>query len=122
MLLRKAMKRFATTQNVEAAKQIIEATVSQLAKSYVRGQKALGGDGQFSESMQYLVIYALGLVKSQLISCPAVLQANDTVDKIAFQKFLANMMSPEEILPLLSPQILNISDPNLADFPPLEAL
>lgn len=36
MLLRKAMRRFTTLQNMEAAKQIIETSVNQIAKSYVR--------------------------------------------------------------------------------------
>lgn len=34
------------------------------------------------------------------------------------------MMSPEEVQPILSPQIIKISDPNLNDqeYPPLESL
>ena len=48
----------------------------------------------------------------------------DTIDKIVHCKFLANNLSPEEILPLFSPQILLISDPNLngEEFPALEQL
>ena len=45
----------------------------------------------------------------------------DTVDKIVHQKFVAMNMSPEEILPLFSPQFLLISDPDLngEEFPEL---
>ena len=34
------------------------------------------------------------------------------------------MMSPEEIQPLFSPQVINIADPQLSDaeYPPLESL
>jgi len=48
----------------------------------------------------------------------------DTVDRVVYQKFQAMMMSPEELLQLMSPQIINIADPNLNDqeFPPLEVL
>ena len=48
----------------------------------------------------------------------------DTIDKVVYQRFLANSMSPEEILPVFSPQIINISDPDLNDqnYPPLEVL
>ena len=48
----------------------------------------------------------------------------DTVDKVVYYKFLANNLSPEEILPLFSPQIILISDPNLngEEFPALEVL
>lgn len=48
----------------------------------------------------------------------------DTIDKIVHNKFVANNLSPEEILPLFSPQIILISDPNLngEEFPELEQL
>lgn len=48
----------------------------------------------------------------------------DTVDKIVYQRFLANMMSPEELLQCFSPQIICISYPELneAEFPALEVL
>lgn len=87
MLLRKAMRRFINLQNMEAAKQIIETAVNQVAKSYVRSQKALGNDGSFSENMQYFIIYALGMIKSPLVSKPVIMQTVDTLDKIVYQKF-----------------------------------
>ena len=48
----------------------------------------------------------------------------DTVDRIVYMKYQANMMSPEEMLQLMSPQIICISDENLNDqeFPALEVL
>lgn len=39
----------------------------------------------------------------------------DTIDKVVYQKFMINSMSPEEILPVFSPQIINIADPELND-------
>ena len=48
----------------------------------------------------------------------------DAVDKLVFQRFQAMQMSPEELLPLFSPQIISISNRDLNDqeYPPLEVL
>jgi len=63
--------------------------------------------------MQYFIMYVLGLLKSEMIHYPTIMQPIDTVDKIVFMKFLANNFSPDEIQPLLSPQIINICNPDL---------
>ena len=74
--------------------------------------------------MQYMMLYALGILKSQIINVPVVMQPNDAVDRIVYQKFATLMMSPEEIQPMLSPQIIRIDDRALNDqeYPPLESL
>jgi hypothetical protein len=48
----------------------------------------------------------------------------DAVDKLVFTRFMAMQMSPEELLPLFSPQIISISNRELNDqeFPALEVL
>lgn len=48
-------------------------------------------------------MYVLGLLKSEMIHYPTVMQPTDTIDKIVFMKFLANNFSPDEIQPLMSP-------------------
>ena len=65
--------------------------------------------------MQYMMLYALGILKSQIINVPVVMQPNDAVDRIVYQKFATLMMSPEEIQPMLSPQIIRIDDRALND-------
>ena len=89
---------------------VIESAVMNMARANQRNSAQRGGGFEFSENMQYFFMYALGLLKSQLINIPMVMNPLDTVDKIVYQKFLANMMSPEELLQLMSPQIICISD------------
>lgn len=48
--------------------------------------------------MQYLFMYILGLLKSQIINVPMVMNPIDTVDRVVQQRFLVNMQSPEEML------------------------
>ena len=48
-------------------------------------------------------MYVLGLLKSEIIHYPTIMQPIDTIDKIVNLKFLANNFSPDEIQPLLSP-------------------
>lgn len=74
--------------------------------------------------MQYLIMYVLGALKSQIISIPQIMNQIDTVDKLAFTRFQAMQMNPEELLPLFSPQIISISNRDLNDqeYPALEVL
>ena len=74
--------------------------------------------------MQYFKMYAMGIIKSPIVNLPVIMNQGDTIDKLVYQKFLANMMSPEEILPMYSPQIISISNRELNDqeYPPLEVL
>jgi len=74
--------------------------------------------------MQYLIIYVLGILKSQIVSLPTIMNPIDTVDRLVYTKFQVNHMSPDEMLALFNPQIVSISDRNLTDqeFPALEAL
>lgn len=125
LLMRKAISRMLRMQQIDSGKQVIEAHINNLARSYMRGQRVLRNDSnEYSENMQYLLMYCLGALKSQLISVPAIMQPNDTVDCVVYQKFAAYMMSPEEVQPIMSPQIIKISDTNLSDqeYPPLESL
>lgn len=48
----------------------------------------------------------------------------DTVDRIVYQRYLVNMMTPEELIPQFSPQIISITNRDLDDqeYPPLEQL
>ena len=69
-------------------------------------------------------MYCLGMLKSQIITLPMIMQQIDTVDKIVYQRYMANMLTPDEMLPMYSPQIICISreDLNGEEFPALEAL
>ena len=53
-----------------------------------------------------------------------VLQQTELIDKVIYQVYMTNSMSPDEILPLFSPQIICVSDANLnaEEYPPLEVL
>jgi hypothetical protein len=42
-------------------------------------------------------MYILGLLKSEIIHYPTVMQPLDTVDKIVYLKYLVNNFSPEEV-------------------------
>jgi len=53
--------------------------------------------------MQYLIMYVLGALKSQIISIPVMQNQIDTVDKLVYTRFQAMQMNPEELLPLFSP-------------------
>ena len=53
--------------------------------------------------MQYLIVYILGVLKSQVVSIPMIMNQIDTVDKLVYTKYIVNMMSPDEMLPLFSP-------------------
>jgi len=48
-------------------------------------------------------MYAIGILKMQIVSLPMVVQPTDMVDKLVYQRFLINGMSAEEIMPLFSP-------------------
>lgn len=69
-------------------------------------------------------MYCLGLLKSKVISLPMIVNPIDTVDRIVYQRYLVNMMTPEELIPQFSPQIISITNRDLDDqeYPPLEQL
>ena len=125
MLTRKALSRFDQLTNVDASKAVVEASLNNLCKAIQRSARTPKGQHfEFSENIQYLIMYCLGVLKSQILSIPLMMNPLDTIDKVVYQRFLANSMSPEELLPVFSPQIINISDPDLNDqnYPPLEVL
>lgn len=85
LLMRKALARQIRLANIEGGKQVIEAAINNLARSYMRGQRALRNDsGEFSENMQYFMIYALGILKAQVVNMPMVMQPIDTVDRVVY--------------------------------------
>jgi hypothetical protein len=111
--------------NIEATRAVIEAAVNNMCKANQRAAVRVRGENfQFSENMQYLIMYVLGALKSQIISIPVMQNQIDTVDKLVFTRFQAMQMNPEELLPLFSPQIISISNRDLNDqeYPPLEVL
>lgn len=69
-------------------------------------------------------MYALGVIKSQSVVLPQVMNPIDTIDKIVYMRYLINIMSPDEALAMFNPQIIAISnrDLNEAEYPPLESL
>lgn len=120
LLLRKALARFDKVANVEQSRLVIEAGVNNMARACQRHTQQ---KGEFSENMQYLFMYALGIMKSPLVNIPQIMNPIDIVDRIVQQRFLVNMMSPDELVQLYSPQIVCVSDDQLTEeFPPLETL
>lgn len=60
--------------------------------------------GKISDNLQYLALYVYGLLKSPIISPNVNAALNSPVlDAIAHLKFLVNVMSPEEVIPMLYP-------------------
>ena len=53
--------------------------------------------------MQYLLMYALGLIKNQTIVIPQVMNPIDTIDKVVYNRILINVMSPDEMLAMFNP-------------------
>jgi hypothetical protein len=78
---------------------IIESSVMNMARSNQRNSNTPKGvQFEFSENMQYFFMYILGALKSQLINIPVIMSPHDLVDRIAYQRYQAMMMSPDELL------------------------
>lgn len=69
-------------------------------------------------------MYALGVIKSQTIVLPQVMNPIDTIDRVVYQRYLVNVMSPDEVLAMFNPQIISVSNRELSEqeYPPLESL
>lgn len=73
-------------------------------------------------------MYVLGLLKLPFLSpCgpgQKAIVTLDALDSMSYQRYALNQMSPEEILPLLNPWVMNIHDFQLSSeqLPALEAL
>ena len=125
LLARKALNMFSKFHNVEECKQAVIKSINNLAKGQLRAARLQRGEQfQFSENMQYLIMYALGIIKSQTIVLPQIMNPIDTIDKIVYQRYLINVMSPDEALAMFNPQIISVRNRDLSDqeYPPLESL
>lgn len=112
-------------KSMDAPKQLVENALFQLMRAYAKYLSQHQTQGvQIPENLLYLLMYGLGMVKSWACCKPIVQQPLDSIDKVVYQGFQANMFSPEELQALFSPQIIKVSDPNLSDqeYPPLESL
>jgi protein transport protein SEC24 len=70
-LARKALHRFTKMANLEACRSVLEAAVHNMCKGNFRAAKLNRGEQfQFSDNMQYFIMYMLGVLKSQIISMP----------------------------------------------------
>ena len=70
-------------------------------------------------AIQYLLLYALGTMKSAILSPPFALMQNHYLDVYAWMRFVVNLMGPEETLQFVYPQMFSVSDPQLSeDSPP----
>jgi hypothetical protein len=87
----------------ETMKNLVESITNGMVKANQKYCSIKGQPFDFSENMQYLIMYILGIFKSQLISFPNIINPIDTLDKIAFLKFQVNNLSADEIQPLFSP-------------------
>lgn len=125
ILARKSLNKFKTLPNTEATRSVIEAALNNMCRANQRHTRLERGQQfQFSDNMQYFIMYVLGLLKSKVISIPMIVNQIDTVDRLSYQRFMVNTMTPEELIPLFSPQIISISNRDLNDqeYPPLEQL
>jgi len=78
---------------------------------------------KISDNLNYLALYVYGLLKSVIMSPNLSAPLNSVyLDMIADLKFKVNTMSPEETLPMLHPQIYQVSNVELIEneFPPME--
>ena len=74
MLTRKALARFEKMANIEQSRSVIEAALNNMCKANQRAASRQRGEQfQFSENMQYLIMYVLGALKSQIISIPQIM-------------------------------------------------
>ena len=48
-------------------------------------------------------MYTLGVIKSQTVVLPQVMNPTDTIDKIVYMRYLINTMSPDEALAMFNP-------------------
>ena len=111
--------------NIEECKQAIIKVINNMVKGQMRASKLQRGEQyQFTDNMQYLMMYALGTIKSQTVVVPQVSQQIDTVDKVVYMRYLINTMSCDESLAMFNPQIISVSDKNLNEneYPSLESL
>lgn len=55
---------------------------------------------------------------------PQVMNPIDTIDRVVYQRYLVNVMSPDEVLAMFNPQIISVSNRELSEqeYPPLESL
>lgn len=71
MLTRKSIARFGKLANIEASRAVVEAGINNLCKTAQRAARVPRGEVfQFSENLQYLIMYILGVLKSQIITIP----------------------------------------------------
>jgi hypothetical protein len=67
---------------------VIESAVMNMARANQRAAHTQKGvPFEFSENMQYFFMYVLGILKSQLIHIPVIMNPLDTVDRLVYQKF-----------------------------------
>lgn len=65
LLARKALNMFSKFHNMEECKQAVIRVLNDLAKGQMRAARLQRGEQfQFSDNMQYLLMYALGVIKS----------------------------------------------------------
>ena len=115
-LARKALNMASKFNNVEECKQGVIKAVNNLAKGQLRAARLQRGEQfTFSDTMQELIMYTLGVIKSPTIVLPQIMNPVDTVDKIVYQRYLINVMSPDEVLGMFSPQIISVSNRDLND-------
>lgn len=60
-----------------------------------------------------MVLYVLGVLKSQFMTPSKQIVASDFLDYMNYLRYAVNAMSPEETLPYFNPQIVSIADYNL---------
>ncbi len=79
-------------------KMLIEASLNNMARANQRSSNTPKGVAfEYNDNMQYFIMYILGLLKSEIIHYPTIMQPIDIVDKVVYLKFLVNNFSPDEV-------------------------
>lgn len=104
--------------NFPGVAQNIEMSLQTLCRGFLKFAAGQGENepGKISDNLHYLALYTYGLIKSVILSPNLSAPLNSVyLDMIADLKFKVNTMSPEEVLPMLHPQIYQISNVELIE-------
>ena len=100
---------------------MVEMHLTNLCRAMLKSQQTISKSA-LPDNLQYLVMYVLGLLKQPYMAPVKAVAGNEALDWMNYLRYIVNSMSPEETLPMFNPQIINIHNYSLAEFPSLEPL
>jgi protein transport protein SEC24 len=124
-----ALRRQSTNLNFQVCRSTIEMYLTNLCRAFLKAQSTNLTKPQLPDQFQYLAMYVLGLLKLPVMSpydpkSQKAMVTLEALDPMTFVRYSMNHMSPEEVLLMVNPWVMNIHDYNLSDqeVPGLEAL